>query len=68
VLAAQLYHELTGLFPHNRVEYFVSYYDYFRPESYNSAADLYLDKLSQVRESLLGIDTAPREVAFGAAV
>lgn len=52
VLAAQLFHELSELFPANRVEYFVSYYDYFRPESYNSSSDLYLEKVSQVNADI----------------
>ncbi len=39
-LAAQLYHEFKSFFPHNAVEYFVSYYDYYQPEAYVPAADL----------------------------
>ena len=38
-LAAQLYHEFKSFFPHNAVEYFVSYYDYYQPEAYVPAAD-----------------------------
>ncbi|MDP6302920.1 MAG: DEAD/DEAH box helicase family protein, partial [SAR202 cluster bacterium] len=38
-LAAQLYGELKGFFPHNAVEYFVSYYDYYQPEAYNPTTD-----------------------------
>lgn len=52
VLAAQLFQELSDLFPHNRVEYFVSYYDYFRPESYNATSGVYLDKVSQVNADI----------------
>jgi excinuclease ABC subunit B len=47
-LAAQLYHELKELFPKNRVEYFVSYYDYYQPESYMPASDTYIEKDAQV--------------------
>jgi excinuclease ABC subunit B len=43
-LAAQLYHEFKSFFPHNAVEYFVSYYDYYQPEAYVPAADLYIGK------------------------
>jgi len=46
-LAAQLYAELRSLFPHNRVEYFVSYYDYYQPESYLPQQDLYIEKDAQ---------------------
>src|SRR5271165_6930601 len=42
-LAAQLYTELTELFPENRVEYFVSYYDYYQPESYIPTTDTYIE-------------------------
>ena len=41
-LAAQLYQEFTRFFPHNAVEYFVSYYDYYQPEAYVPAQDLYI--------------------------
>src|SRR4051812_49216204 len=47
-LAAQLYYELKELFPKNRVEYFVSYYDYYQPESYLPASDTYIEKDSSV--------------------
>ncbi|HEV56233.1 MAG TPA: excinuclease ABC subunit UvrB [Phycisphaerales bacterium] len=43
-LAAQLYEELKGLFPHNAVEYFVSYYDYYQPEAYIPQRDIYIEK------------------------
>lgn len=43
-LAAQLYNEFAGFFPENRVEYFVSYYDYYQPESYIPAKDQYIEK------------------------
>ncbi|MDX1582421.1 MAG: excinuclease ABC subunit UvrB [Thermoanaerobaculia bacterium] len=43
-LAAQLYQEYRNFFPHNRVEYFVSYYDYYQPEAYVPQTDLYIEK------------------------
>lgn len=43
-LAAQLYHEFKEFFPNNKVEYFVSYYDYYQPESYLPASDTYIEK------------------------
>jgi excinuclease ABC subunit B len=43
-LAAQLYREFKGFFPHNAVEYFVSYYDYYQPEAYVASRDLYIEK------------------------
>ncbi|MBA4357710.1 MAG: excinuclease ABC subunit B, partial [Desulfovibrio sp.] len=43
-LAAQLFNEFRGLFPHNAVEYFVSYYDYYQPEAYLPHSDTYIEK------------------------
>ncbi|MGI0141659.1 MAG: excinuclease ABC subunit UvrB [Candidatus Micrarchaeales archaeon] len=51
-LAAQLYTELKELFPHNRVEYFISYYDYYQPESYLPTTDTYIEKDSSVNEQI----------------
>jgi excinuclease ABC subunit B len=51
-LAAQLYEEFTEFFPENAVKYFVSYYDYYQPESYLPAKDLYIEKESQVNEEI----------------
>lgn len=51
-LAAQLYGELKELFPHNRVEYFISFYDYYQPESYLPAQDMYIEKDSSVNEQI----------------
>ncbi len=51
-LAAQLYNEFRGLFPHNAVEYFVSYYDYYLPEAYVPAADLYIEKDSSINDNI----------------
>jgi excinuclease ABC subunit B len=51
-LAAQLYHEFKSFFPHNAVEYFVSYYDFYQPEAYVPAADLYIEKESTINDEL----------------
>src|SRR5947209_17100549 len=51
-LAAQLYHEFKSFFPHNAVEYFVSYYEYYQPEAYVPAADLYIEKESTINDEL----------------
>src|SRR6202521_2327376 len=51
-LAAQLYHEFKNFFPQNAVEYFVSYYDYYQPEAYVPAADLYIEKESTINDEL----------------
>ena len=51
-LAAQLYHEFKSFFPHNAVEYFVSYYDYYQPEAYIPAGDVYIEKEATVNEEL----------------
>jgi excinuclease ABC subunit B len=51
-LAAQLFHEFKQFFPHNAVEYFVSYYDYYQPEAYIPSSDLYIEKESTINEQL----------------
>jgi excinuclease ABC subunit B len=51
-LAAQLYHEFRHFFPRNAVEYFVSYYDYYQPEAYIPAADVYIEKESTINDEL----------------
>ena len=51
-LAAQLYNEFKEFFPENRVEYFVSYYDYYQPESYLPAKDQYIEKDSQINPQI----------------
>jgi excinuclease ABC subunit B len=51
-LAAQLYAEFKELFPHNAVEYFVSYYDYYQPEAYIAASDTYIEKDSHVNDEI----------------
>src|SRR5882757_5209891 len=51
-LAAQLYQEFRSLFPENAVEYFVSYYDYYQPEAYVPAADVYIEKEAIVNQEI----------------
>ena len=51
-LAAQLYAEFKELFPHNAVEYFVSYYDYYQPEAYIPSTDTYIEKDSAINEQI----------------
>ena len=51
-LAAQLYSEFKDLFPKNRVEYFVSYYDYYQPESYIPSKDLYIEKDADINPKI----------------
>ncbi len=51
-LAAQLYDEFRELFPHNAVEYFDSYYDYYQPEAYVPASDTYIDKDSNINDAI----------------
>src|SRR3954470_22138994 len=51
-LAAQLYSEFREFFPENAVEYFVSYYDYYQPEAYVPARDLYIEKDSAINEHI----------------
>ncbi|HWG48381.1 MAG TPA: excinuclease ABC subunit UvrB [Candidatus Acidoferrales bacterium] len=51
-LAAQLYHEFKQFFPNNAVEYFVSYYDYYQPEAYIPAGDVYIEKEATVNDEL----------------
>jgi excinuclease ABC subunit B len=51
-LAAQLYSEMRDFFPHNAVEYFVSYYDYYQPEAYVPASDTYIEKDASINEHI----------------
>ncbi|GAC1413002.1 MAG: excinuclease ABC subunit UvrB [Gemmatimonadaceae bacterium] len=51
-LAAQLYGELKGFFPHNAVEYFISYYDYYQPEAYVPMTDTYIEKDASINEDI----------------
>jgi excinuclease ABC subunit B len=51
-LAAQLFREFKGFFPHNAVEYFVSYYDYYQPEAYVASRDLYIEKDASINDEI----------------
>ena len=51
-LSAQLYREFRDFFPHNAVEYFVSYYDYYQPEAYVPARDLYIEKDASINDEI----------------
>ncbi len=51
-LAAQLYHEFKSFFPQNAVEYFVSYYDYYQPEAYVPASDVFIEKEATINDEL----------------
>ncbi len=51
-LAAQLYSEFRGFFPHNAVHYFVSYYDYYQPEAYIPQRDIYIEKDASINEEI----------------
>ncbi len=51
-LAGQLYSELKSLFPENRVEYFISYYDYYQPEAYVPGADIYIEKDASINDEI----------------
>ena len=51
-LAGQLYSEFKEFFPENRVEYFVSYYDYYQPEAYIASSDTYIEKDSSVNDEI----------------
>ncbi|HOQ32708.1 MAG TPA: excinuclease ABC subunit UvrB [Candidatus Hydrogenedens sp.] len=52
ILAAQLYGEFKQLFPHNAVEYFVSYYDYYQPEAYIPTTDTYIEKDASINDEI----------------
>ena len=51
-LAGQLYAELKSFFPNNRVEYFISYYDYYQPEAYVASKDLYIEKDASINDDI----------------
>jgi len=59
-LAAQLCNEFREYFPHNAVEYFVSYYDYYQPEAYLPASDTYIEKDSSVNDDIAACGTPRR--------
>src|SRR5947209_14571253 len=74
-LAAQLCNEFREFFPHNAVEYFVSYYDYYQPEAYVPQADLYIEKDSSQNDDIARLRLAAtpalftrRDVVVGASV
>ncbi len=58
-LAGQLYGEFKEFFPHNAVEYFVSYYDYYQPEAYVPSTDTYIEKIVRLTTKLINCGTAP---------
>ncbi|HEX5909894.1 MAG TPA: excinuclease ABC subunit UvrB [Thermoleophilaceae bacterium] len=64
-LAAQLCNEFRELFPQNSVEYFVSYYDYYQPEAYVAAQDLYIEKDSSINEEIERLRHAATASLFG---
>src|SRR5574344_260449 len=51
-LAGQLYSELKAFFPDNRVEYFISYYDYYQPEAYVPSKDMYIEKDASINDEI----------------
>ena len=55
-LAGQLYSEFKEFFPENRVEYFVSYYDYYQPEAYVPSTDTFIEKMPQSMMKLINYD------------
>jgi excinuclease ABC subunit B len=63
-LAAQLYSEFREFFPHNAVEYFVSYYDYYQPEAYVPRTDLYIEKDSSINDEIDRLRLAATSALF----
>ena len=63
-LAAQLYQEFKSFFPHNAVEYFVSYYDYYQPEAYVPQSDTYIEKETSVNEDIDRLRLRATKVLF----
>jgi len=63
-LAAQLYAEFREFFPHNAVEYFVSYYDYYQPEAYVAQYDLYIEKDADINEEIERLRLAATTALF----
>src|SRR5512136_849404 len=64
-LAAQLYAEFKGFFPHNAVEYFVSYFDYYQPEAYIPRTDTYIEKDSSINEEIERMRLSTMSSLFG---
>src|ERR1700742_934433 len=63
-LAAQLCNEFREFFPENAVEYFVSYYDYYQPEAYVPAQDLYIEKDSSINDEIDRLPPSPPPSLF----
>ncbi len=63
-LAAQLFQEFRSFFPHNAVEYFVSYYDYYQPEAYVPATDTYIEKETSINEEIDRLRLRATKVLF----
>src|SRR5438045_3742494 len=63
-LAAQLYSEFREFFPHNAVEYFVSYYDYYQPEAYVPQHDLYIEKDASINDEIDRLRLAATSALF----
>ncbi|MGE0109340.1 MAG: excinuclease ABC subunit UvrB [Bdellovibrionales bacterium] len=63
-LAAQLYGEMKSFFPHNAVEYFVSYYDYYQPEAYVARTDTYIEKESMINDQIDRMRHAATQALF----
>ena len=63
-LAAQLYSEFREFFPHNAVEYFVSYYDYYQPEAYLPRTDTYIEKDAQINDEIDRLRLAATSALF----
>ena len=57
-LAAQLCSELKAFFPDSRVEYFVSYYDYYQPEAYIASSDTYIEKDASINEEIVAVKSS----------
>jgi excinuclease ABC subunit B len=63
-LAAQLFQEFKGFFPHNAVEYFVSYYDYYQPEAYVPSSDTFIEKETSINEEIDRLRLAATRALF----
>ena len=63
-LAAQLFHEFRSFFPHSAVEYFVSYYDYYQPEAYLPASNVYIEKEATINDELDKLRMAATKALF----
>jgi excinuclease ABC subunit B len=63
-LAAQLFQEFKGFFPHNSVEYFVSYYDYYQPEAYVPSSDTFIEKETSINEEIDRLRLAATRALF----